>query len=268
MNNKISFFKGPRIMMKILIMSLLLAAGVCHAGNEIVGQWEISSGTDRVLTFEPEYIPYSIYYFAYTVTGNDENIVVSGRYRDIGPASTRQPKGRSSGMYVYLLNVKSGNVSLMDWDSFLALEVGTEGFLKKPVSNYPELNYSGEPDGFYHVLPIRKNGKEFVAAASFDGKVTDRTTFGIPGILPFMGRQKWFEEETYYSGTIFLEVFDKERPSKPIVQFKRSVRNLELLPNLDEMAAWTLGAEQPFLVIVERGNLMKKQMGRIFVVRP
>ena len=83
-----------------------------------------------------------------------------------------------------------------------------------------------------------------------------------------MGRQKWFEKETYYSGTIFLEVFDKERPLKPIVQFKKSVRNLDILPQLDQTVEWTQGAEHPFLVIVERGNLLKKRKGQIFLIRP
>ena len=118
------------------------------------------------------------------------------------------------------------------------------------------------------MTPFKRNGKEFVVTASLDGKSTKKTTFGMPGIIPFMGRQKWFEKETYYSGTIFLEVFDKAQPLTPIVQLKKRIRNLERLPDINAMAAWTQGAEQPLLVIVEKGNSRKNQKGRILLVRP
>lgn len=254
---------------KILIMSILLAASGCHAGQE-VGQWEISKGADCVLTFQPEYIPFSTYYFAFAVVGSPDKIIVSGARQDgkYGSAASWQPKGRPLGKYVFALDLKSGEVSLMGWNRFLQLEVVNEIFYDELVTDYPELNYKGEPADFHYVVPIRKKGKEFVAAASFDGKRSEKTTFGIPSILPFMGRQKWFEKDTYYSGTIFLEVFDKEKPLKPIVQFKKSVRNLDLLPMVDQTAVWTQGAEQPFLLIVESTNLLKKKKGRIFLIRP
>ena len=253
---------------KILIISILLAASVCHAGPK-VGQLEISEGADCVLTFEPEYIPYSIYYFAFELVGHPDEIIVSPNHPDyrFGSSEHWQPKGRPLGMYVFVLNLKSGKVSLMAWDRFLQLKVVSEVFHKELLSAYPELNYGGEPADFYHVVPIRKKGKEFVFAASLDGKRSEKTTFGIPSPIPFMGRKNFFEKETYYSGTIFLEIFDKERPLKPIVQFKKSVRNLERLPDIDEMARWTQGAEQPFLVIVERTNKLKKEKGRIFLIQ-
>ena len=254
---------------KILIISILLVASVCYAGPKF-GQWEISQGADCVLTFQPEYIPYSTYYFAFAAVGHPDEIIVSPRHPDYQPGSSEhwQPKGRPSGMYVFVLNLKSGKVSLMAVDRFLQLEIVTEVFYDKPVSTYPELNYGGEPADFYHVVPIRKKGKELVVAASLDGKREEKTTFGIPSPIPFMGRKKFFEKETYYSGTILLEVFDKERPLKPIVQFKKNARNLERLPDIGEMARWTQGAEQPFLVIVERGDRLNKIKGRIFLIRP
>lgn len=254
---------------KILIISMLLAASVCYAGPK-GGQWEISEGAECVLTFEPEYIPYSTYYFAFAVVGRPDEIIVSPRHPDYQPGSSEhwRPKDRPLGMYVFVLNRKSGKVSLMAVDRFLQLAIVTEVFHKELLSAYPELNYGGQPDYFYRVIPIQKNSKEFVLAASLDGKRKNKTTFGIPSPIPFMGRKNFFEKETYYSGTILLEVFDKERPLKPIVQFKKSVRNLERLPDIDEMARWTQGAEQPFLVIVERTNRLKNKKGRIFLIRP
>ena len=48
---------------KMLMLGVLLAASVCDAEPEM-GQWEISMGANRVLTFQPEHIPYVNYYFA------------------------------------------------------------------------------------------------------------------------------------------------------------------------------------------------------------
>lgn len=250
-------------------MSMLLAASVCYAGPK-VGQWEISEGADCVLTFETEYIPYSVYYYAFAPVGHPDEIMVSPKHPDYpsGSGEYWQPKDRPSGMYVFVLNLKSGKVSLMAVDRFLQLEFVTEVFNDKLVSAYPELNYGGKPDYFHYVVPVRKKDNEFVVSASLDGKRKEKTTFGIPSPIPFMGRKKFFEKETYYSGTIFLEVFDRKRPLKPIVQFKKSIRNLERLPDIGEMASWTQGSEQPFLVIVERTNRLEKKKGRIFLIRP
>jgi hypothetical protein len=254
---------------KILIISMLLAASVCHAGPK-VGQWEISKGADGVLTFQPEYIPYSTYYFAFEAVGHPDEIIVSPRHPDYPPGSSERwrPKGRPSGMYVFVLNLKSETVSLMAVDRFLQLEIVTEVFHKELLSAYPKLNYGGKPDYFYHVMPVQKKGNVFVVAASLDGKRKTKTKFGIPSPIPFMGRKKFFEKETYFSGTILLEVFDKEKPLKPIVQFKKNVRNLERLPDIGEMASWTQGAEQPFLVIVERTNRFNNKKGQILLIRP
>ena len=46
----------------------------------------------------------------------------------------------------------------------------------------------------------------------------------IPGIIPFFGRSKWFQKEESHKGTFFLEVFDKEHPSKPIVQLQKKFK--------------------------------------------
>jgi hypothetical protein len=91
-----------------------------------------------------------------------------------------------------------------------------------------------------------------------------KTTFGIPSPMPFMGRQKFFETSTYYSGEVFLEVFDKEIPLKPIAQFKRNFRNLYVAPVYDMPAAWVQGAETPLLIVVEKGIPEKRKNGKYF----
>ena len=81
-----------------------------------------------------------------------------------------------------------------------------------------------------------------------------------------MGRIKFFKTGTCYGGTVFLEVFDKERPLKPIVQFGRKFRNFDVAPVFDMPAAWVQGAETPLLIVVEKSVPEKGQKGRIFLV--
>lgn len=91
-----------------------------------------------MLTFQPEYIPYSIYYYAFAVVGHPDEIIVSPRHPDYQSGSSEhwQPKGRPSGMYVFVLNLKSEKVSLMAVDRFLQLEIVTEVFHEELVSAY------------------------------------------------------------------------------------------------------------------------------------
>ena len=109
----------------------------------------------------------------------------------------------------------------------------------------------------------QRKGKEFISAASCDSTTTEKTSFGIPSPIPFMGRQKFFESRTYHSGETYLEVFDKEKPLKPIVQFKRNFQNLTAPPVFGTTAAWVQGAEKPLLVFVDKE---KPENGKIFLV--
>jgi hypothetical protein len=118
------------------------------------------------------------------------------------------------------------------------------------------------------VAPIQRISKEFVATLTSARKTSKKTTFGMPGIIPFFGRQKWFQKEKSHSGTFFLEIFDKDHPSRPIVQLQKEFKDLWRLPSIFEMVNWTQSAKEPFLVVVDRENPIKERRGRILVIRP
>jgi hypothetical protein len=167
-----------------------------------------------------------------------------------------------------VVNLKTKTVSTMSLDRFLELEIVFEDLPVRGYADHAELNYGGKPDAHSYVAPICRNGKEFVATLSSKGEATQKTTFGIPSIIPFWGRKKWFEKETFYTGTLFLEVFDKERPSEPIVQLQKSYRNHFYLPTIFKMASWVQGSEEPFLIVVCSGNLKMGIPRKILVIRP
>ena len=80
--------------------------------------------------------------------------------------------------------------------------------------------------------------------------------------------KKWFEKKTFYSGTLFLEVFDEKRPSEPIVQLQKTYRNSSYLPSILKMASWAQGSERPVLVVVCSGNLNMGIPAKVLVIRP
>jgi len=252
----------------ILIISILLTLTACHPWVD-VGQWEISKGADCVLTFHPEYISSCNYCYPFAAVGRPDEIFVSTlKAKTLSRIRQDQELRKNFSVKVNVLNLKSETVSQIELDRFLQVEIITEDFPVNRFSDYPDLNHGGEPDEHVYVAPICKKGKEFVATLSSEHKTSDRTTFGIPGILPFMGRQSWFQKETYYSGIFFLEVFDKEKPLEPIVQLQKRFRNLENLPDINEMAKWTQGTEQPFLMAVNEGDPRSGIKGKIFLIRP
>lgn len=252
---------------KLIVTVMLLAASVCHAGD-VDGDWEISMGADYVQTFQTEYIPDSYsFYQAFAVRERPNEIIVFPGRLDIPLESNKswQPPGQPLGIYVFMLNMESGEVSILTFDWFLNQGTVKEDFQKKFATKYPKLGYKGKESGY--AVVNRRKGREFIVATSCDSTTKKKTTFGIPSIMPFMGRQKFFETETYYNGTIFLEVFDKERPLKPIVRFERKFRNLDVAPVFNMPAAWVQDAETPLLIVVERGIQEKGEKGRIFLIR-
>lgn len=254
----------------LFIIGILMLASVCFAGSGGFesGPWKISNGAENVFVFEPEYIPSTLYSYALAVPGRPDEIIVtmSDPAGESGNGGWR-PKGLSIGYYVYVLNLKSETVDLMAWEDFKQLEIITEFFHSKMVSTYPGLDYQGEPIDYFDVIPFKKDGRELILAPSFEDNAKVKRTFGIPSIIPFMGRKKWVEKETYHSGTVFIEVFDNQYPTKPLVQFQRNYKNLTILPQIRDMACWTQGTEQPILVVVESSFTIKKQKGRIFLVK-
>jgi hypothetical protein len=136
--------------------------------------------------------------------------------------------------------------------------------------DYSELAFSADPEGhgFKLVAPIRKMDKEFVATLSSARKTTEKTTFGIPSIIPFFGRGSWLQKEEFHSGTFFLEIFDKGHPSKPVVQLQKVFKDKWLLPSVFDVATWAQGTKEPILVVVDDENPSRHRKERILLIQP
>jgi hypothetical protein len=169
---------------------------------------------------------------------------------------------------ICVLNLKSGVVTLMGLDRFMKLDIIFEDFPVRGYEEHPEIAYGGNPDGHKCVAPIQREGKDFIVTLSSVRKTSEKITFGIPSIIPFFSREKWFQKEKSHKGTFFLEIFDKDHPSRPIVQLQKECGDLRTLPSILEMASWTQGAEAPFLVVVDHENPITERRGRILVIRP
>ena len=243
-------------------------ASVCHAFTEI-SWWTISTGKDRVIEFLSEDI--KLYCDngcqAYTVAGRPDEIYVLSIGKDILIRLLRGEKIKGPSDKIYVLNLQSRTLALMELDHFLKLDIIFEDLSVRRYDNYPEIKYGGNPEGHNYVAPIQRNGKEFIATLSSVRKTSEKTSFGIPGIIPFFGRSEWFQKEESHKGTFFLEIFDREHPSKPFVQLQKKFNDLWLLPSIFEMASWTQGAKEPFLVVVDRENPITERRGRILVFR-
>jgi hypothetical protein len=252
-------------MKKLIVAIILLAASVCNAG-EVDGVWEISMGAEFVRTFETESIPDSGFYPALAVSGRPDEIIVFPGRLDIPPEANIpwQPRGLPPGIYVFVLDLKSGKVSVSSLDWFLGQDTVKENFRRKFGSKFSELRYKGKETGY--AVANRKKGKEFVVATSCDSTAKKKTSFGLPSPIPFMGRQKFFETRTTHSGTVFLEVFDRKSPQKPIVRFRKNFRNLNVAPLYGTIAEWVQGAETPLLVFVEKGVAQTGKKGKIFLI--
>lgn len=252
-------------MAKLILAIMIFTASACNAAP-FIGAWEITEGAEYVRIFKTDVIPESHFYPALAVKGREHEILVfPGRLdHPLDSAVRWQPQGRPPGIYVFMLNMKSGEVSLLTLDSFIKQETIKEDFKRVFCTRYPELRYTGKETG-YAVMNL-KNGRKFIAAESCNTKTKKKTTFGIPSLLPFMGRQSLFESIEYYSGTVFLEVFDIERPLKPIVRFKQVFRDLEVPLLYGINAEWVQGAEKPLLILVEKGIPEKGEPGKIFLI--
>lgn len=252
-------------MAKLIFTIMIFAASICNAAP-FIGALEITDGAEYVRIFQTDFIPESYFYPALSVKGREHEILVfPGRLdQPLDSAVRWQPQGRPPGIYVFMLDMKSGEVSLLTLDSFIKRETIKEDFKRAFCTSYPELSYTGKKTGY--ALMNLKNGRKFIAATSCNTKTKKKTTFGIPSPLPFMGRQRFFESIEYHSGTVFLEVFDKERPLKPIVRFKQVFRDLEVPPLYGINAEWVQGAEKPLLILVEKGIPEKGETGKIFLI--
>ena len=171
---------------------------------------------------------------------------------------------------VYELNIKTRTAHTMALERFLELDILFEDLPGGGHEDYPEFAFVADPvvDGFGFVAPIRKLGKEFVATLSSERETTENISIGIPNIIPFFGRSSWVEKEESHSGTFFLEVFDKDQPSKPVVQLKKVFKDKWLLPSVSDVATWAQGTKEPILVVVDQENPGKHRKERILLIRP
>ena len=254
----------------VLILAMFLFGGICHAEPEETGSWAISIGADSVITFEPEYVPETDSCYGFAVTGHPDKIFVSPVYPGIKRLTEQwQPEGKPLGIYVFVLDLKSEQVDLMALERFLELDRTKEIATRNWTSDYKKLACRGKTKTDTWALPIQLDGKELVATTSFDSKKKQKSTFGIPSIIPFMGRQKWIEKEKpTFSGTLFLEIFATDNPSRPVVQFKRHFRNYTHYANVSNLFSWVEGVKPPLLVIMESTDLSTNRKGKIFLARP
>lgn len=162
---------------KLIVTIMLLTASICHPG-EVDGDWEISMGAEYVRTYQTEFIPDSYsFYQAFAVRERPNEIIVFPGRLDIPLESNKswQPPGRPLGIYVFMLNMASGEVSILTFDWFLHQRPVKEDFQKKFATKYPKLSYEGKESGY--AVVSRRKGREFVVATSCDSTSKGKTTF-------------------------------------------------------------------------------------------
>jgi len=207
---------------------------------------------------------------AYAVTGRTDVIFVTILdENDINGLRTGRTQGGRP-PNVYELNIKTKTARIMALEHLMELDILFEGLPVGVYKDYPGLALSADPkeDDLGLVAPIRKMGKEFVATLSSEQETTENTTFSIPNIIPFFGRSKWFQKEESHSGTFFLEIFDKDHPSKPVAELQKVFKDKWLLPSVFDVAAWAQGTKEPILVVVDNENPVKHRKARILLIRP
>lgn len=206
--------------------------------------------------------------YAYTVVDRPDEIFVSRiQKRFLLGIREGRVKGYRSPR-IYALHLKTGTMSVMSLEPFLELDIVFEDLPVRRHDDFPGLKYAANTEGHQYVAPIHKMGRDYVAALSSARETDEKTTVGVPGIIPFFGRSKWVQKEKSHSGTFFLEVFDKGHPSKPIVQLQKGFKDMWLLPSVFEVATWVQGKEHPILVVVDRENPKRTKKGRILLIRP
>ena len=250
-------------------MAALFVCSVCHA-DPSSEPWVMSVGTEKMKVFQTDYIPLATFFFAYAAKDRPDEIFVSpgditGMFR---PQEYWTPHGMPTGAYVFVLNIKTEKVSLMPFGQFRKLKTVSERFESPRPDAYPEMNTGGKMVGWSDMVSIRNREKAFVAAVSFDAIAREKTTFGIPSIIPFMGRQKFFQKETFYSGIVFLDVFEKGKFDVPRVQLKKRFKNFKSYPGFSDLALWVQGAGRPILVLIEESDRRYGKKGVFILVEP
>jgi hypothetical protein len=261
--------KKAVVLWRLIFVTALFVCSVCHA-DPSSEPWEVSVGMEKIKVFQTDYIPLATFFFAYAADDRPDEIVVSpgditGMIR---PQEYWTPHGMPTGAYVFMLNIKTEKVSLMPFGQFKELKTVSERFESLRPDAYPEMNTGGKMVGLSDMVSIRNREKPFVAAVSFDAMAREKTTFGIPSIIPFMGRQKFFQKGTFYSGIVFLDVFEKGKFDVPRVQLKKRFKNFKSYPGFSDLALWVQGADRPILVLIEESDRRYGKKGVFILVEP
>ena len=264
--------KTMRVVVAVAVVFLLSRQTGLAMGDQD-GPWQTARGTHRVFSFQPHDIPYRQAFLAYAVPGNTSRLIVTPRgHTTSGDTPYKwQPKDRPMGAYVYLLDLKSRQLDLLPWNEFSAFRYHRELFRSQPASKYPALRTAGKLSKSARVLPIKKDGREWLAVISYKSKRSVKRSFGIPSPIPFMGRQKFIEKRESYKGTIYLEVFDMTDPSEPLVQLWKHFKNWSFLPTDSKFFIdWAINTDRPYLLLMDiksnaTGNAMQ---GRIVIISP
>jgi hypothetical protein len=257
------------VLWRLIFVAALFVCSVCHA-DPSSEPWEVSAGTEKIKVFQTDYIPLATLFFAYAAKDRPDEIFVSpgditGMIR---PQEYWSPHGMPTGAYVFVLNIKSEKVSLMPFGQFRELKTVSERFESPRPDAYPKMNTGGKMVVLSDMVSIRNGKKPFAAAVSFDAMAMEKTTFGIPSIIPFMGRQKFFQKDTFYNGIVFLDVFEKGKFDVPRVQLKKRFKNFKNYPGFSDLALWVQGAGRPILVLIEESNRRYGKKGVFILVEP
>ncbi len=231
--------------------------------------WEIPIGADRAQVFAATaFVPGFYSYTAVAVAGRAHEVLVVPVHLHLERSRPDpQPRSRapdpSQRLPVFALDRTSGGVARLTRGQFLERETLAEDLPQELASRHPELALAGSRSQYAVARP--EGDRAYVAAESWESEERSRLTFGLPSLIPFMGRQEFFERRTFHSGTRFLEVFDSARPQVPVIRFSQRFRNHTTVPLASEFAAWVQGAAEPVLVLVDPGE-PRRRAARFYVV--
>jgi len=251
---------------------LLLVGALCSAchGEPRSEPWEVVVGADRVTRFETDFLPYSNFYFAYAAPDDPATVLVAtGDNRGlIRPQGRWGPPKRPLDAYVFVLDGRIGTVGLMPFAEFAALATVAEQFEQPLQRDYPALSTGGTVVERPGMVSLRGGEPALLGAVSFDVDEDESTTFGLPSLLPFMGRQEFFEKDTFLDGTVYLDLFEQGQPDAPRVRLSKRIEDFKSYPDFDDLASWVQGSPTPRLVLIDsrfRGN---RRQDALILVEP
>lgn len=231
------------------------------------GPWETVVGHDRVSVITTDYVPAATFYFAYAIDGRSEEIfVATGDRTGLFPPQVRwTPPGKNAAAYVFVLNTTSSSVSLIPFERFLAMNTVSESFESLQPDQYPKMDTGGRiPD----VSGLVSMGRGTVAAVSFDTEAREKSTIGLPSLLPFIGRQDVREKMLLHEGYAYLDVFSEQQLQRPRVRLRKKIEDFESHPDFSDLAAWVEGSPQPRLVLVDRQRGRHREQARLVLIDP